>query len=73
VDLESVGPVFQGIVIFCGLGGQFARLSHWDKAGIQAISQSGSKDETSRLHSEHQIDVLVDVVFSQRIDEGREA
>src|SRR5260370_32075811 len=49
VDFERVCAVFQGIGHARGFGGELFGLSNGDETGIEAVGQSGSKNETPRF------------------------
>src|SRR6185369_13770793 len=73
VDLESVGAVFQGVVELGGGRGQLARLAQRNESGIQTIRDGGAENKSARLHSQHQVDPGLDVMFGKRIDQHGEA
>ena len=73
VDFQRVGAVLEVVGDFGGSCRQFARLTDWYETGVQAIGERRSEDETAGFDTEHQVDILVDVIGGKGIDHLREA
>ena len=69
MNLQRVGAVLQ-VIGHAGHGsGQFARLAHRHKTGVQPVGQGRPKDESPRLNGQHEVDLELDVMRRQRIDQ----
>jgi hypothetical protein len=69
VDFEGVRAVFKGIRDAGGFGGELLGLSDWNEAGVEAVGQSGSKDEAARFDTRHYVNGAADVVLAQPVNQ----
>jgi two-component system, OmpR family, KDP operon response regulator KdpE len=61
VNLQRVGAVFQVVGHARHRRGQFARLAHGHKSGVQPVGQRRPKDESPRLDAQHQVDLALEM------------
>src|ERR1700677_322954 len=67
VDLQRVRAVLQIVGNASHRSRKLARLAHRHKASVQPVGQRWSKDESTRLNAQHQVDLLLNVVRGQHV------
>ena len=73
MDFEGVGAVFQIVRDASDGGGKLFRLAYGDEAGIEAVSERGTKDEAAGFNAKDEIDLLLEVVGGKGVNELGEA
>src|SRR6266702_3981820 len=73
VNLQRVGAVLQVVADARGLRRQLLGLAYRHEARVQPVRQRRAEDEPARLDTEHQVDLLADVVRRQRVGQLCEA
>src|SRR5208282_3745042 len=73
VNLQGIVTVLEFILPLQDFSRQLLRFAHGNKSGVQAIGESRAKDETAGFYTQHQVNVVADVVLGEGIDEAGEA
>src|SRR5262245_59228437 len=73
MDLQRIQAVFQLIAPLDSLRRKFAGFADRNKAGVQTVGQSRTKDETARFDGQDRIDLGVEVMLGKRVDERGKA
>src|SRR5690348_15298316 len=68
VNFKHVIAVFQIVGGARHLGGQLTGLAYRNEAGVQAVSDHGSEDESSRLDTDNPVDPASDIMISEGVD-----
>ena len=71
VNLQRVGAVLQIIGHARDGRGQFVRLAHGHKAGVEPVGQGGAKDKAAGLDAEDEVDLAREIVRRQRVNQLR--
>ncbi len=69
MDFESVGAVLELVRDARRFRRQLFRFSHGDKTRAEPVRQRGSKNESARFHTDHQVHGLAGVVAAKLIHE----
>ena len=73
MNLQRVAPVLQRVIVPFAWRRKLARFTHRNKSRIQAVCQRRGKNKAARLHPQHQIDILRDVMLGKFVDERGES
>src|SRR5271166_4931871 len=69
MNFERVRPILQIVGNAGRRSRQLSRLSYGDKSSVQAVGERRAEDEAARFDAKHQVDVLSDVMGSQRVNQ----
>ena len=72
VDFESVGAIFEGVIVFRGGCRKLARLAHRNKSSVKAVGHCWTENKATGFHAEDEVYVFVQIVFGEGIDKRRE-